>query len=68
MIKLKLYAIKTPETDSYDSFIYWFAESKTKAWHNFFNDNIHKLPIYDAIRAYEAIGYKCVEINGEYEE
>lgn len=68
MRQIKLYAIKTPKTDNYPSILYWFAETPSKAWYNFFDDNNHKLPIYDAIRAYEAIGYKCIEIKGEYED
>jgi len=68
MIKIKLFAIKTPETDNYNSMVYWFGESTTDAWNKFFDNHTHKLPLYDAIRAYEAIGYKCVEINGECEE
>lgn len=33
------------------------------AWDRFFKANAHQFPIGDAIKAYEAIGYRCVQFK-----
>lgn len=50
--------------------IWWIAESEHQAWMAFFqypsNKNeliAHRLPLAEAIEAYTAIGYRCVELE-----
>lgn len=69
---MKYFGIKTIGEDPY---IWWIAEDKHRAWDAFFtypdkdrNLNAYRLPLYDAIRAYEAIGYKCVELEVKEKE
>jgi hypothetical protein len=64
---MRYFGIKTPGPDSY---IWWLAEDASRAWMAFFTypdrsagHTFHRLPLAEAIRAYEAIGYKCVEIK-----
>jgi len=64
---MKYFGIKTPGDASY---IWWIATDKHQCWGSFFqypdkNDkmNSHRLPMSEAIRAYESIGYKCVELD-----
>lgn len=67
---MKYYGIKTPEKNNQKSYIWWIADSKHKSWLAFFTHpnkdneyNSHRLPLADAIEAYEGIGYKCVELE-----
>lgn len=60
------FGIKTPGGDSY---IWWIANSRHESWMAFFQYpsakcelNAHRLPIEEAVRAYEAIGYRCVPL------
>jgi hypothetical protein len=62
---MQYFGIKNPEGK-----IWWFAESRHQAWMSFFtfpSDKdkmmLHRLPLAEAIQAYEAIGYKCVELE-----
>jgi hypothetical protein len=61
------YGIKTPETPSR---IWWISDSPHRAWEAFFTypsrggaHNSYRLPLEEAIRAYTAIGYQCVELE-----
>ena len=72
---MKYFGIKTPEKQNKESYIYWISTSKNGAWELFFeHPNKHgdkkywKAPAFDAIRAYEAIGYKCVELDVKIKE
>jgi len=67
---MKYFGIKTPGCDNHDPYIYWVADTEYKAWDLFFqypnkdrNFNSHRVPLEEARRAYEAIGYKCVELD-----
>jgi len=67
---MRYYGIKTPEREDYKPYIWWFAESVHRAWDSFFMFpdkkmflNPHRAPLEEAIRAYESIGYKCVELE-----
>ena len=69
-MKTRYYAIKTPPDIHGESYIWWFARAKHEAWENFFqypNENMERvkysLPLATAIEAYQAIGYKCVELD-----
>ena len=62
---MKYYGIKCP-----DGHIWWIAEDESRAWMAFFtyprqdgNYTAYRLPLEEAIRAYRAIGYECVELN-----
>lgn len=64
------YGIKTPKKDHQDSYIHWISECEHAAWDLFFqypdrnrNFKSHRTPLEEAMKAYEAIGYKCVELN-----
>lgn len=50
------YDIKNPEDR-----VTHISHSEHEAWHKFFDYNGHRLPIAEAIQAYEAIGYKCIQ-------
>ena len=67
---MKYYGIKVPERNGQESYIWWIKDSPFEAWSSFFQYpnkdrylNQHRLPVEEAIRAYEAIGYKCIEVN-----
>lgn len=64
------FGIKTPNTDYCQSYIWWIAATKQEAWISFFEYpnakkemNAHRLPLAEAIHAYESIGYQCVELD-----
>ena len=64
---MKYFGIKTPEPNSY---IWWIAADKHSSWHMFFQYpnkngefNPSRAPTYEAIQAYEAIGYRCIELE-----
>jgi hypothetical protein len=60
---MKYFGIKTPPSETQYPYICWIADSEYAAWVSFFNTHAHRLPLDEAIRAYEAIGYKCVALN-----
>jgi len=69
---MKYYGIKTPKSEAEESYIWWISDSSHNSWMMFFeypNKKGQRIPyrlcISDAIRAYEAIGYKCVELSIE---
>lgn len=62
---MQYFGIKKP-----DGRIWWLADSSSNAWMAFFTypsdkheKMPHRLPLSEAIQAYEAIGYKCVELD-----
>jgi hypothetical protein len=67
---MRYFGIKTPATENEPSYIWWIADGKHEAWMAFFQypnkDGkriMYRLCIADAIKAYEGIGYKCVEVE-----
>ena len=57
------YGIATP-----DGRIWWIAEDSSRAWMAFFCNEPaahHRLPMCEAVRAYESIGYRCVKLKVE---
>lgn len=46
-----------------DEVLYWLSDSPHNSWTMFFEMKEHRMPVDEAIRAYEAIGYKCVEVS-----
>ena len=61
---MKYYGIKTPKTKYDDPYIYWIANDEFNSWQMFFQkSNPNRAPLDTAIKAYEAIGYKCVKLN-----
>ena len=46
-----------------EGYIWWIDSSELGAWQRFFKDHAYALPLAEAIEAYEAIGYKCVELE-----
>ena len=69
---MKYYGIKTPDRHNgkNSSYIWWITNSEHTSWVNFFsysdregNYNSSRTPMAEAKDAYEAIGYKCVELK-----
>ena len=67
---MKYYGIKTPASDHQHTMIWWISDSAHGAWNSFFtypnpagDKNFHRMPMAEAIQAYEAIGYECVELD-----
>ena len=67
---MKYFGIKTPRKDNEDSYIWWISNSEHKSWDDFFsypdktnNYNPHRVPLDEAKKAYQSIGYKCVELE-----
>ena len=67
---MKYFGIKTPKCNNQDSYICWIATASYQSWDLFFqypdknmNFQSHRAPLEEAKRAYEAIGYRCVELN-----
>lgn len=71
---MKYFGIKKPKNKYTESFIFWFSVTEHDAWVYFFNRSTLKqcynggvcpngICMADAIKAYEAIGYKCVEVD-----
>lgn len=57
--KIKMaWAVVTP-----DGTVWPLVRDQLTAWGHFFRDNNHRLPLYEAIRAYEAIGYRLCEFS-----
>ena len=61
----KWFGIQTP-----DNIVWWITNDEHDSWMTFFCRDTskggaayHHLPIAEAIRAYESIGYKCVELE-----
>ncbi len=67
---MKYYGIKKPQSEGKDSYIWWISDSSHNSWMMFFQypnkegeRTPYRLCFADAIRAYESIGYKCVELD-----
>lgn len=58
LLKMKYYGIKRP-----DGLISWVSDSTQGAWNLFFRNFPNRPAMYEAIKAYAAIGYKCVELE-----
>lgn len=56
---MKYFGIKCPK----DGRIWWIAEDSSRAWSQFFQHMPSRSPTSEAIKAYEAIGYRCVELT-----
>lgn len=66
---MRYYGIRRPDRDGVKGYIWWIAEDRHRAWSAFFQYpdkngelNSHRAPMAEAISAYEAIGYRCVEL------
>lgn len=64
---MKYFGIQTVQEPKY---IWWIANSEEAAWRLFFqfpdkdgDKRFYRMPTYEARKAYEAIGYKCVELE-----
>lgn len=55
---MKLFGIKTPADN-----IFWIAEDQYRSWCLFFKEYPNRPTISEAIKAYESIGYRCVEVE-----
>jgi hypothetical protein len=62
---MRYFGIKCP-----DGRIWWIGEDEYRAWDSFLTypnrngcQSPHRLPLEEAIRAYRAIGYRCVEVE-----
>jgi hypothetical protein len=67
---MKYFGIKTPKTIKDDSYISWISYDEHNCWSMFLNhsgkdDQNHRFhgSMSEAIRAYESIGYKLVELD-----
>ncbi len=64
---MKYYGIKTPTRSNCESYIYWITSDKHTCWELFFgaSDKQHYAhgSMSEAKKAYEAIGYECVELE-----
>ena len=70
LFKKKWYGIKTTEEEHRESYVWWITNSEFDSWMSFFayattkgNAAYHALPLAEAIRAYESIGYECIELE-----
>lgn len=57
------YGIKTPVNEREKSYISWVEKTEHDSWMRFFNTSVYRNPIFEARKAYEAIGYKCVKLE-----
>lgn len=67
---MRYYGIKTPPEPHQDSYIWWISDKPANSWRLFFNTAnkdgrccSYGLPLEEAQRAYEAIGYSCVKLD-----
>lgn len=70
MLNIRYFGIKTPKNKNESGYIWWISNTEHDAWTSFFTFpsrdrtvNPYRTPLADAIRAYEAIGYKCIELD-----
>ena len=60
---MNYFGIKPPlDEDGNERPIWWIAQHANQAWIRFLGTNSNR-PIDEAIRAYESIGYRCVELD-----
>ena len=43
--------------------IWWIDQDEHRAWVKFFGEHPSRPPTFEAITAYERIGYRCVELD-----
>jgi len=69
---MRYFGIKTPDQVEarVTGYIWWISDTEQGAWRSFFTYpskkfefNPYRLPMYEAIKAYEGIGYRCVELE-----
>lgn len=67
---MKYFGIKAPIVELEEPYIYWISLSAYQSWSLFFQYpslgdtvNYNRHPMSTAIKAYEAIGYSCIEVN-----
>ena len=61
---MRYFGIKRPDLSGENlGTIWWIAEDKSRAWISFFQNMPNRAPMAEAIQAYEAIGYRCVELE-----
>lgn len=67
---MNYFGIKMPQRENETPYIWWISNSRHEAWMSFFQYpsakremNAHRIPLAEAIQAYEAIGYRCVEVD-----
>lgn len=65
VVVMRFFGIKKP-----CGMIWWIADSEHNSWLAFFTypsesgeRNAHRLPLAEAIKAYQGIGYRCVELE-----
>jgi hypothetical protein len=68
--EVRYFGIKTCKKESQDSYIWWITDSSHNSWMSFFSNpdkerqfNAFRLPLAEAIKAYQSIGYECVELE-----
>ena len=59
--RIRYFGIRRPEEGT----IWWLGASQHDAWMSFFQwpPRPHRAPLTEAIKAYEAIGYRCIELT-----
>ena len=74
-MKRRWYGIQVPDEENEKDLVWWLTNSEHDSWMSFFAYPTTKgappfrcLPIATAIRAYEGLGYKCVELEVKIKE
>lgn len=70
-MKREWYGIQCPPDRQGNHILHWISNSEFDSWNMFFSYNgssvegnaRHKLPVGEAIKAYQGIGYKCVLLD-----
>ena len=62
MISKIMYGIKRPQIEDDKPYFSWVTDNPSESWRLFFGDHPYRPTMYEAIKAYEAIGYKCIKI------
>lgn len=64
------FGIKTPKNNYWpERAIHWIGDTEHEAWRAFFTQPYkqelkgYRLPLAEAIEAYESLGYECVELE-----
>ncbi len=55
---VRYFAIKRP-----DGLLVSLRFNGHDSWRKFFDDHTYKLPMAESIKAFESIGYKCVQVD-----
>ena len=61
---MEYFGIKTPVGEEKKSYISWITKDEHQSWALFFQypEKYYRLPMFEAIKAYKAIGYQCVKL------